>query len=97
MRQAPPQGRHDSSMSLYALQKLIRDVNRKPACREAFFQSPQKFAAGYELADGERRALEAFDVAALYALGVHGLLLRPFTILHRMPEPDYLTSIRREA
>jgi hypothetical protein len=36
-------------MSLYALQKLIRDVNRKPACREAFFQSPQKFAAGRAL------------------------------------------------
>jgi hypothetical protein len=24
-------------MSLYALQKAIRDVNRKPACREALF------------------------------------------------------------
>src|SRR5262249_60688113 len=44
-------------MSLYALQKLIRDVNRKPACREAFFQSAEKFAAGYDLARPEREAL----------------------------------------
>src|SRR5262249_10465484 len=68
-------------MSLYALQKLIRDVNRKPACREAFFQSAEKFAAGYDLAQPEREALIKRDVGALYAMGVHGLLLRPFTLL----------------
>jgi hypothetical protein len=27
---------------------------------------------------------------------VHGLLLRPFTLLHQMPEPDYLKAIRGE-
>ena len=52
-------------MSLYALQKLIRDVNRKPQCRDAYFAAPAKFAAGYELSEGERRAVtmmfEAID------------------------------------
>jgi hypothetical protein len=81
-------------MSLYALQKLIRDVNRKPNCREAFFKSPETFADGYELAEDEKRALVARDITALYAMGVHGLLLRPFTLLHQMPEPDYLKAIR---
>jgi Aromatic-ring-opening dioxygenase LigAB, LigA subunit len=81
-------------MSLYALQKLIRDVNRKPACREAFFKSPETFADGYELAEDEKRALVARDITALYTMGVHGLLLRPFTLLHQMPEPDYLKAIR---
>jgi Aromatic-ring-opening dioxygenase LigAB, LigA subunit len=83
-------------MSLYALQKLIRDVNRKPACREAFFQSAEQFAQSYELTEPERRALVTRDMTALYALGVHGLLLRPFTLLHKMPEPDYLKAIRSE-
>jgi hypothetical protein len=83
-------------MSLYSLQKLIRDVNRKPVCRDAFFQSRGTFVAGYDLADPERQALETFDVSALYAMGVHGLLLRPFTLLHQMPEPDYLKAIRGE-
>jgi hypothetical protein len=83
-------------MSLYALQKLIRDVNRKPACREAFFKAPDEFAAGYDLAEPERRALVARDITALYGMGVHGLLLRPFTLLHQMPEPDYLKAIRGE-
>lgn len=85
-----------ADMSLYALQKLICDVNRKPACREAFFQSADKFAQGYDLAAPEREALLKRDVRTLYAMGVHGLLLRPFTLLHQMPEPDYLKAIRGE-
>ena len=84
-------------MSLYALQKLIRDVNRKPDCRAAYFAAPGDFAARYELSDEERVALLGPDVGRLYALGVHGLLLRPFTLLHKMPEPDYLKAIRQEA
>jgi hypothetical protein len=83
-------------MSVYALQKLIRDVNRKPACRDAFFASAEKFSEDYELTAPEREALLKRDVRALYAMGVHGLLLRPFTLLHKMPEPDYLRAIRGE-
>ena len=83
-------------MTVYALQKLIRDVNRRPQCREAYFQSPAKFAESYDLAASERDALLKLDVGALYGLGVHGLLLRPFTILHQVAEPDYLKAIRGE-
>ena len=66
-------------MSLYALQKLIRDVNRRPQCREAYFQSPAKFAEGYDLAQPERDALLKLDMGSLCGMGVHGLSLRPFT------------------
>jgi hypothetical protein len=83
-------------MSLYALQKLIRDVNRKPACREAYFQSAEKFAAAYDLEPDERAAFTGMNIRQLYAMGVHGLLLRPFTLLHNMPEPDYLKAVRGE-
>jgi hypothetical protein len=27
-------------------------------------------------------------------MGVHGLILRPFTLLHEVSEPDYLKAIR---
>ena len=84
-------------MSIYALQKLIRDVNRKPDCRTAFFADAPAFSAGYELTDEERQALVARDIGRLYGMGVHGLLLRPFTLLHKMPEPEYLQKIRGEA
>ena len=81
-------------MTLYALQKAIREVNRDPAKRAAFFAEPAAVAAQYPLSDQERAALQGRDYAALYALGVHGLLLRPFSILHAVSEADYLRAIR---
>ena len=81
-------------MTAYALQKLIREVNRDASTRRQFFESPLAVAARYDLTAAERDALIARDYAALYALGVHGLLLRPFSILHQVSEPDYLRAIR---
>jgi hypothetical protein len=83
-------------MSVYALQKLLRDVNRIPERRAAYFASPATFAEGYELTERERAALLAFDVRALYDMGVHGLILRQFTILHKMPDPEYVRVLRGE-
>ena len=83
-------------MTVYALQKLIREINRNPQTREAFFASPASAAAGHELSAAELDALVRRDYGALYRMGVHGLLLRPFSILHSVPEPDYLRAIREE-
>ena len=80
-------------MSVYALQKLLRDVNRIPERRDAYFRSPAAFAASYELTEPEREALLGFDVRALYDMGVHGLILRPFTILHKMSDPEYVKAL----
>jgi hypothetical protein len=82
-------------MSTYALNKLLRDVNRDPGIRERFFKDAGEVATGYDLTTDERQAVLARDITTLYRLGVHGLILRPFTILHQMPEPDYLAAIRR--
>ena len=82
-------------MSTYTLNKLLRDVNRDPGIRERFFKDAAAVASGYDLTGEERRAVLERDVTALYRMGVHGLILRPFTILHQMPEPDYLEAIRK--
>lgn len=84
-------------MSLYALQKLIREINRNPQKREAFFAEPTSAMDGFELSEPEKSALATRDYGALYRLGVHGLLLRPFSLLHSVPEPDYLAAIRQDA
>ncbi len=81
-------------MSVYQLQKMLRDVNRIPAAREAYFQSRDEFLQRYELTDDERQAVVELDIGALYRKGVHGLILRPFTLLHKVAEPDYLKAIR---
>jgi len=84
-------------VSVYTLQKMLREVNRSPGSRERYFAEKETFVSGYVLTDEERSAVLAFDVQKLYALGVHGLILRPFTIIHKMSEPDYLRAIRGEA
>jgi hypothetical protein len=83
-------------LSVYYLQKAIREINRDPATRQEFMATPAKVVDRYPLTAVERDALETRDYGKLYGLGVHGLLLRPFSILHQVSEPDYLRAIRQE-
>jgi hypothetical protein len=83
-------------MSLYQLQKLIREINRNPGTRESFMSAPADLAARMGLDAAEQSALVNRDYASLYRMGVHGLLLRPFSIIHAVSEPDYLAAIRSE-
>lgn len=81
-------------MSLYQLQKLIYHVNRDPARRERYRQDPAAFIKGYELTDGEAKAALTVDVRALYVMGVHSLLLRPFSLLHKVSNEDYAKALK---
>jgi hypothetical protein len=80
-------------MSLYQLQKLIYHVNRDPSHRQRYRQDPVGFARSYELTPEEESAVVKVDVRKLYALGVHSLLLRPFTLLHQVSNEDYAKAL----
>ncbi|HXG52359.1 MAG TPA: aromatic ring-opening dioxygenase subunit LigA [candidate division Zixibacteria bacterium] len=80
-------------MSLYQLQKLMYHVNRDPQARERYRSDPAGFTSRYELTAEEREALLRLDVRKLYTLGVHSLLLRPFTLLHRVSNEDYARAL----
>ncbi len=80
-------------MSLYQLQKLIYHVNRDQAQRDRYRQSPQEFVKGYELTKPEASAIVNMDVRSLYIFGVHSLLLRPFTLLHKVSNEDYIKAL----
>lgn len=84
-------------MSLYALQKLIRAVDTQEQPRRRYFAAPEELIAEFDIAREERAALLAKDFGTLYRMGVHGLLLRPFSILHGVSEKDYLAAIRTRA
>jgi hypothetical protein len=63
-------------MSLYQLHRCVYDFVR---AGEVGSGEAAPFEAGrYELTDGERRAFEAPDIAALYQLGLHPVLLNRF-------------------
>jgi hypothetical protein len=80
-------------MSLYQLQKFIYDVNRNPERREAYRADKAGFIARYELSPEEQAAIADLDVRKLYSYGVHPLLLRPFTLLHRVSNEDYAKAL----
>lgn len=80
-------------MSLYQLQKLIYHVNRDPFQRERFFQDPAGFVNAYELTEEEKNAALNVEIRKLYTLGVHSLLLRPFTLLHKISNDDYAKAL----
>ncbi len=83
-------------MSLYQVQKFVQAVNRNPEARQQFFDDPGVLADDFDLTDAEKTALTRVQVYELYEMGVHPLLLRPFTIINEMSEPDYLKTIRGE-
>jgi hypothetical protein len=69
------------------------EVNRNPERREKYRQDAAAFASGYDLSAEEREAITRLDVRKLYRLGVHPLLLRPFTLLHRVSNEDYAGAL----
>ena len=81
-------------MSLYQVQKLVQAVNRDQDSREKFLASRETLADEFELTEAERAAVVGLEIHTLYEMGVHPLLLRPFTIIHGVSEPDYLIAIR---
>ena len=81
-------------MSLYQLQKLLYHVNRDTERRERYRQDPAAFVKGYELSREEAQAVLDVDTRALYTLGVHSLLLRPFTLLNKVSNEDYAKALK---
>lgn len=80
-------------MSLYQLQKLCRAVNSDERERERYMADREAFADGFDLTAEERRALLDLDIDALYDLGVHPLLLRPFTVINGVSQDDYVVAL----
>jgi len=80
-------------MSLYQLQKLMYEVNRNPERREAYRADSIAFTNLYDLTSEEKDAINKLDIRKLYQLGVHSLLLRPFSLLHRVSNEDYAKAL----
>ena len=62
-------------MSVYAIDKLCRDVLHDLAFREALKRDPAVAIATRDLTQAERQALLGGDVARLYEWGCHPFLL----------------------
>jgi hypothetical protein len=81
-------------MSLYQVQKLIYHVNRDAERRQRYRQDSAAFVDNYDLSEQEKTAILNVDVRALYAMGVHSLLLRPFTLLNKVSNEAYAKALK---
>ena len=81
-------------MSLYAVQKLIYQLNRDPRVREQLAQDFDGLLAQYELSEEERSAIRDPDIGLLYVMGVNGQLLMHYAALRGFEWSAYIEAMR---
>lgn len=81
-------------MSLTTTQAVLFRIKNDPAAREAFKADRAQFVAQFNLSAEEARALVLGNVAELWRLGVHPLLLVAFSRIAGMSAMEYRRLLR---
>jgi len=76
-------------MPLYELERYLFRLKNDPAMQAALKDDPAGHLAQQPLDEEQRTALRDRDVAALWRMGVHPLLLVPYSRFVGMPVPEY--------
>lgn len=76
-------------MSLYCVQRTMFRLKKDKAFARSFAEDKQAALTDVELTDEERAALTGADLAALYTMGVHPLLLAPYSRAMGIPRQRY--------
>ena len=81
-------------MTLYALQKLIYEINRDPALQGEFGGDREAVLARYRLSADEAEAIRQEDIGKLYILGVNGQILMHFAAWRGLSWDDYILAMK---
>ena len=81
-------------MSLYALQKLLYELNRDPAVQDGYVADRDAVLARYRLSDEEAEAMRSDDVGKLYILGVNGQILMHFAAWRGLAWDQYIQAMK---
>jgi hypothetical protein len=81
-------------MSLYALQKLIYELNRNPAVQADFTGNRDEVIGRYRLSDEEADAMRSDDIGKLYILGVNGQILMHFAAWRGLSWDEYIQAMK---
>jgi hypothetical protein len=76
-------------MSIYQLQECLFNYLRALEDSPADGPRPELSTEGYSLTDEERQALETRDVAALYVLGTHPVIINGYCRAMGYKRADY--------
>ena len=81
-------------MSLYALQKLIYELNRDRAVQDSYLADREAVLGRYRLSEEEADALRGDDIGKLYILGVNGQILMHFAAWRGLNWDDYIQAMK---
>jgi Aromatic-ring-opening dioxygenase LigAB, LigA subunit len=81
-------------VSLYAVQKVLYELNRDPQLQASYRDDPASVLTGRDLTGEERGALLGKDIGLLYVLGVNGQILMHYAAFCGMEWNDYLEAMR---
>ena len=81
-------------MSLYALQKLLYELNRDRAVQDSYLADREAVLGRYRLSDEEAEALRGDDIGKLYILGVNGQILMHFAAWRGLNWDDYIQAMK---
>ena len=81
-------------MSLYALQKLLYELNRDSRLQHEFAADREAVLARFRLAVEEADAVRNDDIGLLYVLGVNGQILMHFAAFRGFAWDDYIQAMK---
>jgi hypothetical protein len=81
-------------MSLYALQKLIYELNRDARVQQEFSADREAVLARFRLSDEEADAVRNDDIGLLYILGVNGQILMHFAAWRGLSWDEYIQAMK---
>jgi hypothetical protein len=81
-------------MSLYAVQKLLYNLNRDPLVRRRYEQDFEELLAEYDLTEEERNAVREPDIGLLYVMGVNGQILMHYAALRGYEWNAYIEAMK---
>jgi len=81
-------------MSLYALQKLLYELNRDPRVQHEFITDREAVLARFRLSEEEADAIRKDDIGMLYILGVNGQILMHFAAWRGLAWDEYIEAMK---
>jgi hypothetical protein len=83
-------------VSLYQLQQCVYNYLRTLEAVEAGSPVPTLSTSGYDLNEEEERALKAGDVGAMYAMGIHPVIINGYCRAMGYRRADYRELLQNQ-
>lgn len=78
----------------YAMSRILYDIHHQPSALEEYKKDPDQYMASAPLPAHLKAAIRDNDIGAMYLQGVNPLLLRAHCLGLRIPESDFVASLK---